>query len=68
MSTVRATARLTAREREIALLAAAGDAGKDIADTLALSVRTVDNHLQRTCAKLGVTTRHELARVLKAVE
>ncbi|MGW8357667.1 LuxR C-terminal-related transcriptional regulator [Streptomyces wedmorensis] len=55
---------LTAREKEIALLAAAGTASKDIADTLHLSVRTVDNHLQHAYAKLGVTTRAELAHTL----
>ncbi len=56
---------LTTREREIALLAVAGNPSKDIADTLHLSVRTVDNHLQRAYAKLGVTSRRELARVLR---
>ncbi|MFE9139670.1 LuxR C-terminal-related transcriptional regulator [Streptomyces sp. NPDC007355] len=55
---------LTSRENEIAQLAAAGTASKDIADTLQLSVRTVDNHLQRAYAKLGVTTRRELALAL----
>lgn len=59
--TGQAAAVLTTREKEIALLAAAGTASKDIADTLHLSVRTVDNHLQRAYAKLGVTTRRELA-------
>ncbi|KQX61213.1 hypothetical protein ASD48_28940 [Streptomyces sp. Root1310] len=55
---------LTAREREVALLAAVGNASVDIARTLNLSVRTVDNHLHRAYAKLGVTTRRELARTL----
>jgi DNA-binding CsgD family transcriptional regulator len=66
LTTARATAPLTAREQEIALLAAAGNASKDIAHTLALSVRTVDNHLQHAYTKLGVTTRRELARTLKS--
>jgi len=57
-----ATSALTAREREVALLAAAGTSSRDIAEALHLSVRTVDNHLQRAYAKLGVTTRRELAR------
>jgi len=68
LAAARATARLTAREREIALLAAAGHTSKGIADTLALSVRTVDNHLQHAYAKLGVTTRLELTRALRVVE
>lgn len=38
---------LTFREREIALLAAAGLSSRQIADRLVVSVRTVDNHLQR---------------------
>ncbi|MGW1616649.1 LuxR C-terminal-related transcriptional regulator [Streptomyces sp. NPDC002285] len=64
LRTVEATAPLTSREREIALLAAAGTASRDIAATLHLSVRTVDNHLQHAYAKLGVTTRRELAEAL----
>ncbi|MGW8355508.1 LuxR C-terminal-related transcriptional regulator [Streptomyces wedmorensis] len=55
---------LTPRQREIALLAAFGTSSKDIAATLHLSVRTVDNHLQHAYAKLGVTTRRELAESL----
>ncbi|MFD8376066.1 LuxR C-terminal-related transcriptional regulator [Streptomyces sp. NPDC059688] len=66
LSTARAAVALTAREREIALLAAAGTASKDIATTLHLSVRTVDNHLQHAYTKLGVTTRRELAVALGA--
>ncbi|MET7565671.1 LuxR C-terminal-related transcriptional regulator [Streptomyces sp. NPDC005479] len=55
---------LTKREREIALAAATGTPSKTIASTLHLSVRTVDNHLQHAYAKLGVTTRHQLATAL----
>ncbi|MFI9825958.1 response regulator transcription factor, partial [Streptomyces sp. NPDC052013] len=61
LMTPQTTASLTAREREIALLAVQGTASKDIADFLHLSVRTVDNHLQHVYAKLGVTTRRQLA-------
>ncbi|MGW5852650.1 LuxR C-terminal-related transcriptional regulator [Streptomyces sp. NPDC055254] len=53
--------RLTVREHEIALLAARGMLSKDIATELVISVRTVDNHLQRIYAKLGLTTRRGLA-------
>ncbi|MFI1050144.1 LuxR C-terminal-related transcriptional regulator [Streptomyces griseoruber] len=66
LTTAGAAAPLTAREREVALLAAVGNASVDIARALTLSVRTVDNHLHRAYAKLGVTTRRELARTLGA--
>jgi len=56
--------RLSRREREIALLAAGGSTSREIADSLFLSVRTVDNHLQRVYTKLGVTGRNELADAL----
>ncbi|WP_308298999.1 LuxR C-terminal-related transcriptional regulator [Streptomyces sp. GESEQ-35] len=64
LTTAQTTAALTAREREIALLAAVGNASKDIARALTLSVRTVDNHLHHAYTKLGVTTRRELAQTL----
>ena len=59
-----ATHTLTARQREIVLLAAGNAPSKEIAESLHLSIRTVDNHLQRAYAKLGVNTRAELAGVL----
>jgi DNA-binding CsgD family transcriptional regulator len=57
--------RLTRREREVAGLAAAGLASREIAAKLFVSVRTVDNHLQNAYSKLGVTGRDELARALR---
>ncbi|GII25512.1 LuxR family transcriptional regulator [Planosporangium mesophilum] len=58
---------LTTRERQIAKLAAAGVPSKEIADKLYLSSRTVDNHLLRVYAKLGVAGRAELAGALRAL-
>lgn len=55
---------LTRREREIALLASQGLASRAIGDRLFLSPRTVDNHLAKAYAKLGVKRRAELAHVL----
>jgi DNA-binding CsgD family transcriptional regulator len=55
---------LTAREREVAALAADRLTSREIAGRLFLSVRTVDNHLQRIYAKLGVRGRTELAAAL----
>lgn len=48
---------LTAREREITMAAAAGAGSKQIAAQLGLSVRTVDNLLQRAYRKLGLHGR-----------
>jgi DNA-binding NarL/FixJ family response regulator len=58
-------AELTGREREIATLAAGGSSNREIADALTVSVRTVETHLQRAYTKLGVTSRTDLAAVLR---
>ncbi|MGN6693123.1 MAG: AAA family ATPase, partial [Aquihabitans sp.] len=55
---------LSAREREIASLAGSGLTSQEIADRLFLSIRTVDNHLQKAYAKLGVNRREHLAEAL----
>jgi DNA-binding CsgD family transcriptional regulator len=55
---------LTAREREVALLAAGGRSSREIADVLYLSTRTVETHLARVYRKLGISTRSELAAAL----
>ena len=63
-----ATDELTPREREIALLAAGGLSSRAIAARLVVSVRTVDNHLQRAYRKLGVSRRAELADLIRPRE
>ena len=55
---------LTAREREVALLAAGGRSSRTIGDHLGLSTRTVDTHLARVYRKLGISNRSELAAAL----
>jgi DNA-binding CsgD family transcriptional regulator len=57
---------LSPREREVALLAAAGLPSKAIAERLSLSRRTVDNHLGRVYTKLGVPGRTGLAALIDA--
>jgi DNA-binding CsgD family transcriptional regulator len=58
---------LTTRERQVAELAAEGARSREIADRLYLSPRTVENHLQRVYAKLGVNSRTELAPALRSL-
>jgi DNA-binding CsgD family transcriptional regulator len=60
--------RLTRREREIAVQAAAGRSSKEIAARLYLSRRTVENHLYHVYIKLGVTDRDGLAAALEFAE
>jgi len=57
-------AQLTVTELEAAQLAGSGRSNKQIAETLNLSVRTVENRLQRVYNKVGVSTRVELAEAL----
>lgn len=53
--------RLTGREREIATLAVRGFSDKAIADELSLSTRTVEGHVYRCYAKLGIAGRDNLS-------
>jgi glutathione peroxidase len=61
---VRASPHLTKRERQIAIMVAAGDSSPAIAERLHLSVRTVETHVSRVMAKLGVSRRSDIAGVL----
>jgi len=53
----RLPSQLTAREREIARLVAAGLSNRQIAEKLFISRRTVDAHLEHIFGKLGITSR-----------
>ena len=53
---------MTATEREVVELAARGRANKEIAQALSLAVHTVEVHLSRAYAKLGVRSRSQLRR------
>ncbi|MED5614345.1 response regulator transcription factor [Janthinobacterium sp. P210005] len=59
-------ARLTAREREVALLMAEGKASKVIARELGISDKTVQVHRHNTMEKLGLHSAAEVARLLMA--
>ena len=54
---IRLPSQLTAREREIASLVAAGLSNRQIAELLFISRRTVDAHLEHIFGKLGITSR-----------
>jgi DNA-binding NarL/FixJ family response regulator len=59
---------ITAREREIAALVAAGLSNLEIAERLVVSVRTVEGHIYRACTKLDVSDRSALATLVRAAE
>ncbi|MGW0750226.1 LuxR C-terminal-related transcriptional regulator [Streptomyces sp. NPDC002587] len=57
---------LSPREAEVAELAAAGMSNREIATTLHLSPRTVEQHVARALQKSGVHSRQQLAQALEA--
>jgi DNA-binding CsgD family transcriptional regulator len=63
--TITARSRLTPGELDAAVQAAAGRSNKQIAADSHVSVRTVENHLQRVYEKLGISSRRELADALR---
>jgi non-specific serine/threonine protein kinase len=52
---------LTRREQQVAELVAQGLSNKDIAARLVIAQRTAEGHVERILAKLGFTTRTQLA-------
>ncbi|MFF0014247.1 LuxR C-terminal-related transcriptional regulator [Streptomyces sp. NPDC005374] len=59
---------LTARQRQIVTLAAAGLSNRQIAEKLTLSIRTVGNHLYGAYARLGASDRDALPCLLELPE
>jgi DNA-binding NarL/FixJ family response regulator len=51
---------LTARESQVASMAAAGYANQEIADRLFITTHTVEYHLKKVFRKLGIDSRRQL--------
>ncbi|MDQ3742544.1 MAG: helix-turn-helix transcriptional regulator, partial [Actinomycetota bacterium] len=58
------TQALTPSERRVADLAADGLGNREIAQTLFVTIKTVENHLARAYQKLGIRSRDELPTAL----
>ncbi|GAA0507039.1 ATP-binding protein [Saccharopolyspora thermophila] len=56
-----AAVQLTPREREVAQLVAQGLSNRQIAERLVISKRTSDSHIEHILAKLGATSRAQIA-------
>jgi DNA-binding CsgD family transcriptional regulator len=56
---------LTAAERRVALMAADGLTNREIAQSLFVTAKTVENHLSRCYTKLGIGSRGELGAALR---
>jgi DNA-binding NarL/FixJ family response regulator len=57
---------LTASEKRVADLAAAGQTNRDIAQALYVTPKTVEVHLSNVYRKLGIKSRRELAGAMSA--
>jgi DNA-binding NarL/FixJ family response regulator len=64
VTTRKAPEKLTATEREIALLAAGGLTNQAIAERVFVTRKTVEANLARVYRKLGISARAQLARAL----
>jgi len=58
--------RLTAQERQIALMALEGLTNSEIGARLFLSTRTIEWHLRKVFAKLSISSRRQLREALSA--
>ncbi len=62
--TAQRTAELTAREREVAELIAAGLSNPQIAEALVVSIRTVESHINKLMKKIGARERSDVRQYL----
>lgn len=60
LQSIESRVQLTAAERKVAMLAAKGRSNNEIAQHLYVSVRTVENQLQRVYHKLGISRRSQI--------
>lgn len=58
---------LTKRERQVLRLVATGMLDKEIAHELTVSIKTVQNHMEKIYRKLGVSNRTEAAIIAKKI-
>lgn len=56
---------LSGRQREVIEFVVAGLSNREIAERMAMSVRTVEGHVYRACQRVGVTSREELRTVIR---
>lgn len=61
-------AKLSQREREVAVLVVTGMGSARVAEELGIAVNTVNAHLQRIYGKLGVSRRQELAELWHSLD
>jgi DNA-binding CsgD family transcriptional regulator len=52
---------LTSRQHQVARLVASGLSNRDIADTLVISRRTAETHVENILTRLGYTSRNQIA-------
>jgi DNA-binding NarL/FixJ family response regulator len=62
----RSSTALTPQEQAVARLVAGGATNREVAADLVVSVKTVEHHLSRIYAKVGVRSRTELASRLRS--